>query len=239
MFKQALKKFRKWKHARFLKRVYKKVAASTERFYSKDERYLLITTQHKTKAGCWEYSRGQVFSIHTDKPMIAEVCRNYSSFLFCWVLDHPNGHDYLICGEDYQGQTIIELDSGRRRDVFSPGAEEGHGFCWTRVIPAPSKTKLAVEGCFWAGPYEVKIFDFIDPMKSHSFIGFIDTYNSDVLSWEENEEAIRVSHTVDIRKSDGTPEVELTSEELEKADAEDDWTEKLIEEALPILRAIP
>jgi hypothetical protein len=96
--------------------------------------------------------------------LIAEVCRNYSSFPYLFIENHSNGHSYLICGEDYQGQTVIELDTGKRRDNLSEGADEGHGFCWAQYKFDEKSSILIVDGCHWACPYEFRFFDFSDPM---------------------------------------------------------------------------
>ena len=132
---------------------------------SPSEKYLLVIMKYETKAGCWRYSRGLVQENTEEGKVIADVKRNYSSFPFGWIEDHPNGNDYLFCGEDYQGQTIIELNTGERIDFLPDRAQLGAGFCMVDYHPNPSKTILAVEGCYWACPYEVKFFDFTDPMS--------------------------------------------------------------------------
>lgn len=124
--------------------------------------YRLVLTEHETRRGCWAYTKGKVFK---GDQLLFEVCRNYSHFPYLFVEGHPNGHDYLVCGEDYQGQTVLELDTGKRVDYLPPNALKGHGFCWAQIHISPSKNTLAVEGCIWAGPEEVMIMDFSDPMS--------------------------------------------------------------------------
>jgi hypothetical protein len=92
--------------------------------------------------------------------VIAVVNRNYSAFPFAWAEQHPNGHDFLVCGEHYMGQTVIELDTGQRRD-YEP---EGKGFCWASYSVSPNKLFIAVHGCCWACPYHAMIFDFSKPL---------------------------------------------------------------------------
>ncbi len=112
--------------------------------------------------GTWDYSRGIV---RRGDHIVADVKRNYSSFPFAWVENHANGHEYLICGEDYQGQTVIELDTGERREDIPPEAEKGYGFCWADYKFDQASSILVVEGCFWACPYEFRFYDFSDPMN--------------------------------------------------------------------------
>jgi hypothetical protein len=123
--------------------------------------YTLVINTYKTKPGCWEFSSGTVYK---DSKEIFQVKRNYRRFPYLLTLNHPNGHDYLICGEDYQGQTVLELDTKRRKDYLPKAAAKGSGFCWSSYT-FDSKTKLlVVDGCYWAASYEYKFFDFSDPM---------------------------------------------------------------------------
>lgn len=107
---------------------------------------------------------GGVFKLGSDEP-IAIIQRNYGSFPFSWVEEHANGHDYLIGGEDYQGQTVVELDTGERLDSVPFEELFGHGFCWVEHRYDPQHQMLIVAGCHWACPYEFRFHDFSDPMK--------------------------------------------------------------------------
>lgn len=127
-------------------------------------KYRLVVTPFETKPGCWSYSQGLVYAVGSDTPLF-EVRRNYHSFPKSWVEGHPNGHDYLVCGANYQGQTVLELDTGNRRDFIPESAKQGHGFCWTGHEFKTESQILVVDGCYWACPYEYKFFDFSDPMS--------------------------------------------------------------------------
>lgn len=141
-----------------------KIENSEVEILSDSGNYKLVVSNFKTIKGSWNYSRGTVFKKDSDTP-ISVINRNYGSFPFTFVEAHKNGHDYLICGEDYQGQTIIELDTGKRVDYLLKSAEQGHGFCWVNMTASPDKQMLAVEGCFWACPYEIVFYDFSDPFN--------------------------------------------------------------------------
>lgn len=125
-------------------------------------KYTLEIESIPTKPGCWNYTRGTVRG--TEGEIIAEVDRNYSSFPHLFVEGHANGHDYLVCGEDYQGQTVIELDTGLKRSFLPEEAAKGFGFCWTDYKYDPTNKLLLVAGCYWACPYEFRVYDFSDPM---------------------------------------------------------------------------
>lgn len=125
-------------------------------------KYVLEIQQVATRPGCWNYSKG---TVRVGDAVVAEVDRNYSAFPYLFVEGHPNGHDYLVCGANYQGQTVIELDTGRRRDFLPEEAGRGHGFCWTVYTWNPEWQVLVVDGCIWACPYEYRIYGFSDPMS--------------------------------------------------------------------------
>jgi hypothetical protein len=126
-------------------------------------KYRLEISWYDTKPGAWDVTLGAVFRDGIDEP-IAEIYRNYSSFPFLFIEEHPNGHDYLVCGEDYQGQTVIELDTGARRDHLPEDAKKGHGFCWIAMRFEASANLIVAEGCIWACPYEQRFYDFANPM---------------------------------------------------------------------------
>ncbi len=124
--------------------------------------YTLTVTGYLTRPTNWSYSRGIVTNTSSGT-LVADIMRNYSLFWHCWAT-HPNGNDYLLCGEDYQGYSIIELASGKCATYFSDEAYKGSGFCWTAAYPSPDGLTLAVDGCYWACPYELVFFDFSEPM---------------------------------------------------------------------------
>lgn len=125
-------------------------------------RYKLVVSKFQTKPGSWDYSQGKVYAIGSDEP-IGTIQRNYGAFPFLFIEDHE-GHDYLVGGENYQGQTVIQLDTGKKVNNLSHGHEKGFGFCWSSYEFNKQHKMLVVDGCYWACPYEIKLFDFSDPI---------------------------------------------------------------------------
>ncbi|WP_437681724.1 hypothetical protein [Sorangium sp. So ce131] len=152
--------------------------ASREELSSPTGKYRLVVSSFSTGRGTWDYAQGKVYRAGSLDP-VAVVHRNHDSFPFLFVEAHPNGHDYLVCGEDYQGQTVVELDTGKRRDHLPDEAKEGIGFCWTDIRFEPSAATLVVEGCIWACPYELRFFDFSDPMSGWPEIEATATIDAD------------------------------------------------------------
>lgn len=132
------------------------VAGDPLKHASESGRFRLVVTQHTTGPGTWAYTKGRVYE---GDRLIATICRNYSRFPFLFVEGHPRG-DFLFCGEDYQGSTVVDLATGR---VVSASTAS---FCWASYTASPSKRTLAVDGCYWAAPYEVKFVDIEDPMRA-------------------------------------------------------------------------
>src|SRR5262249_37605987 len=138
-----------------------------------------------TGPNTWNVSRGIVVRTH-DGQAIADVKRNYGSFWYGWV-HHPNGDDYLLCGEDYQGYSVINLTTGKSNVYFPDTGCGGSGFCWTAVYPSPDCLMLAVEGCYWACPYEVVFYDFRHPERLPlPELGRIDNLDT-CQGWSDNE----------------------------------------------------
>lgn len=150
-----------------------------QEYRSPSGKYKLVVTPYHTTPGSWDFSQGLVYN--GDK-LIAEIRRNYASFPFAWVEYHPKG-SFLICGEDYQGQSVVNLCSGEVLHSRPEEANIGSGFCWASIHPSPSQQILAVSGCYWACPYEVVFYDFSDPMTMPW--PTIDSSDYEFLEWSD------------------------------------------------------
>lgn len=134
------------------------IVGKAKTFQSPSGLFTLTVTRYKTRDGCWDYSRGEVRTV--SGVLVADVQRNYSTFWHAWG-QHPNGNEYLLCGADYQGQTVVNCTTGQRYDYLPPEAENGYGFCWANCTV--SGTTLVVDGCYWACPYERVVYDWTNP----------------------------------------------------------------------------
>lgn len=124
--------------------------------------YRLVVTRYKTEPNCGYITKGEVFQ---GDRLIATVKRNYDWFWHFFVINHPKtGHDYLLCGEDYQGYNIINLSTGENRVYIPKAALVGAGWCAIHATGFDIETcKLTIDGCVWACPYETITFDFSNP----------------------------------------------------------------------------
>jgi hypothetical protein len=78
-----------------------KIADSGKTVVSPSGHYELEIYRYSTGPKSWNYSRGVVRRL-SDNKVIADVKRNYGHFWHAWV-EHADGNEYLLCGEDYQG----------------------------------------------------------------------------------------------------------------------------------------
>ena len=189
-----------------------KVADSDEEFVSPSGLYKLHVAEY-CKAETHQnyyYSRGFVSKI-ADGQIIADIKRNYSSFWHSWV-EHPNGNEYLLCGEDYQGYSVVNLTQETYQSYFPDEAYQGSGFCWVAAYPSPDSLMLAIDGCIWACPYELVFYDFREPDNlPYKELGHIDLLR-ECEGWLNNETFV-LNREVEIRKSDEVPCEQLSEEE--------------------------
>ena len=175
----------------------------------------------------WAYTLGDVFS----KSMggvpiqISQVLRDHHVFPFVFCEDHPDGHDYLLCGEDYQGLTVVRLDIGDRVDYIEKEAESNRGFSWADCQVSPDKTRIAIEGGYWAQGFEVHVLDFrtpFDPPYVRVGKDFVQ-YHDRLIAWKGNDQYL-VEREQEYRTSDGKALTLLPDSERLEAIAEPEGT---------------
>lgn len=191
------------------------VEKSAKTFHSPDGAYRLFVCQFSTGENTWNVSCGIVERV-ADGERLAVVQRNFGHFWHAWA-SHPNGCEYLLCGEDYQGYSVINLTRERTTVYFPEEGHRGVGFCWTAAYPSPDGLMLAVDGCYWACPYEVVFYDFRSPddlpLAELDRIGSLDSCEG----WSDNDTFV-LTRDVEFRLSDGAPYESLTDEEQEPLD---------------------
>lgn len=176
-------------------------------------KYELTISRYHTKPKSWDYSRGIVNRL-ADNAAITDIKRNYAAFWHAWV-NHRNGSEYLLCGEDYQGYSVINLGTGEHHIHFPERGYSGGGFCWAKVSPSPDGIVLAVEGCIWAGPYELVFQDFSNPeqlpLPELSRIEDV----AECPGWKDNGTFV-FQRGFDVRASDGALLEQLPEDEQER-----------------------
>lgn len=128
------------------------------------------SNKYRLKIECYEYREGYrrySYSKGTitdsNEQIVSVINRNYGHFPFLWI--EKQDKEYLLCGIDYQGYTIVDLQSGESESYVPEDAYEGLGFCWAAMYHKKNNNRIAVEGCIWAHEYELIIYHFEDPMQ--------------------------------------------------------------------------
>ncbi len=184
--------------------------------------YEIEICRYTESPASWDYSRGLVRLANGGK-LIADIKRNICHFWHTWVL-HPNGNEYLLCGEDYQGYQAINLTTRQIHNWFPESGHKGWAFCWTAAYPSPDLTLLAVEGCFWACPYDLVFFDFREPDKlPYPEIARFGELN-DCVGWADNESFV-FTREIECRKNDGVQYDMLSEEEQARLDSGESLTD--------------
>jgi len=187
----------------------------TETIVSPSGNYELTIERYRTREGAWDYSRGTMRRVF-DRSVVADVKRNYSHFWHAWHVHH-NSQEYILCGEDYQGYTVVNLTKGQPHIHFPEAGYRGVGFCWIAAYPSPDSAILAVAGCYWACPYEIVFFDFSTPdtvpYRELTRIASLDGEEG----WIDNETfVLRIEE--EVRKTDRRPYGALSEEEQSELD---------------------
>lgn len=186
-------------------------------------RYSLHRSVYGTKPGAWSYSRGEVFRV-ADGVKVADVKRNYASFPFLFVEDHSiTGHDYLVASEDYQGHTVVDLTTGEVMSHIPEGAFQGHGWCPTGFELLADRRTLKVGGCYWACPFEFRLWDFTEPLREDGLKNlteglWIDLEGDANLSIEDNGDLVWSLDTLQFKETGAwKSDLHFQDDELSKA----------------------
>lgn len=76
-----------------------------------------------------------------------------NDYCACWFT--KNNNDYLILPEAFQGYSVFDVQNRRLHSFYS----SNDPFIWISVLPSPDGNKIAVDGCYWACPNELRIYD--------------------------------------------------------------------------------
>ncbi|HEX2953707.1 MAG TPA: hypothetical protein VHR47_06955 [Bacillota bacterium] len=116
---------------------------------------------------CHQEGNGLLFLskgvLRFDDDMLIEVKRDADYFQYAW-LQHRTG-EYLICGEDSQGYSIVDLKSRAIHHFVPEEAYLRGGFSWIKPYASKDGDILAVEGCYLGQPCQVVFYDISKPLS--------------------------------------------------------------------------
>lgn len=169
-----------------------------DEFYISEKTEIIHSTSGKFKLEIHHYNHVEGFIRHnytkgivtdSEHKIIDIIYRNYDPFLFSWL--EVNGKEYLLCGLDYQGYSIVNLSNKETNHYVPEEAYKGHGFCWGEIIYFQQKKLIVIDGCYWACPYEIVFYDFSNPMN----VPYNELFRVDVdsiLNWDSWKDSCRV-----------------------------------------------
>lgn len=199
--------------------------------------YKLSSSRYKSPGGGWNVTRGIITD--SNGSVVADIKRNYWEFLYEWV-QHSNGKEYLICGEDYQGYNIVNLTDGVTHCHIPDAWAAGNGFCWIKTLVSRDCKLLAVSGCFWACPYQLRVYSFEDPDTVPLQVVFDRDEEWAILNWDETSKRIVVGTDKLFRISDGVELYDLPEEEylavIGGSDLDDEslWEERIVSRTVDV-----
>lgn len=125
--------------------------------------YTLWKGKYTTGPNSWNFTRARIFC---GTKLLFDVKRNYSTMWYAFVLNHAvTGQDYFLTSENYWGgYSAFNLTTGYvTRHI--PEKQEKDRWCWGSILPSPSGTRIAVDGCYWASSWTTRVYDFSKPTK--------------------------------------------------------------------------
>lgn len=154
-----------------------------------------------------EFARLAVCELTGDGRKYQYRSTSYSNpHTFFDIIRHSNGHRYFPFHIDLYGISYLDVDSGEVYHYIPEGYEHdadydfGESFIITDIHYDPRTNLIAYGGCYWAGPCEVMVGDFSDPLNFDPYListtKFIDPeydecWEIDFVRFEENGIVVR------------------------------------------------
>ena len=132
-----------------------------------------------------------------DGDRVGKIIRNEADFPFLFIEDY-DGKDYLLCAEDYQGFTLINITDGKKYDYIAEKSKRDLALRITDFYITPNKKSLAIEGYCRQKPTDLVEMDEIHFYKINDLTKFpyqeVDrriTFAYDkVIGWESDDRFI-------------------------------------------------
>ena len=113
----------------------------------------------------------------------------------CKIVTYRNGIDYLFYGKDLYGYSTLNLSTMEQYQYYpDESIENGETFIWCNVFYNSKNDIIAVEGCYWACPYSVFLYELNDPLNMFSkqintFYLLKNSYNNYIgfVNWIDNQ----------------------------------------------------
>lgn len=146
----------------------------------------------------WIVSKIEIWNIEASR-LLFHYLRDDDLHCGTWVQKQKK--DYLFLPECSQGQSVFDVSENRLYSFYS----SKDPFIWLGVFPSPDANRVAVDGCYWGCPNELRVFDISEitklpyPMiyQEHNF----DQNNKCVFeSWSDNNTLVVCRNEKEIAK---------------------------------------
>jgi len=107
----------------------------------------------------WFYSEFVIGSHTHDK--VIHFTRDDSDFPYSWVKKHPKKRKYLLCSEDRQAISVIDLNSWKLHTWI----DENDDFKVKSFFPNRSGTVVAILGSTFGELNTIRFYDLSDPIR--------------------------------------------------------------------------
>jgi len=136
------------------------IKGETDKSISPCMKYEIRIERYRTVAGGWDYTRGIVWD-RSKHLKIADIKRSGPDFWYCWV--QQRDRRILLCSEDPQGYTVVDLTYNEQHTYIDPKARSGLGFVWNHVVPSPDGERVAVLGTIYDAAKMCILYDLTKP----------------------------------------------------------------------------
>jgi hypothetical protein len=123
----------------------KPLKGKKEKRQSSSGKYTLELTPYSVKDNKFPYYSVVEIIRTSDGERMGKVIRNEADFPFLFV-EEKDGKDYLLCAEDYQGFTVINLTDGIKHDYIAEKSKRGLALRITDFYLSQNRKNLALEG---------------------------------------------------------------------------------------------
>jgi hypothetical protein len=145
--------------------------------------------------------------------LLHEYFNVYDQNLFCEYIKYNNGLDYIFYKEDLYGYSVFEVNTKKVFNYYPLATfnEVAETFIGTNIHYNVHNNIFAVEGCYWACPWDIFLFKLDNPMERFTEIlnirelidpGYKKYNNIDFVGWENNNIKLK-SKTNEIILSEG------------------------------------
>lgn len=142
-----------------------------------------------------------------EKILLHNYFNLYDQHFFCKLIKHSNEHNYLVYKEDLYGYSVFEIDTNKIFNYYPKATFTDHEetFIGTNIHHNIDNNIIAVEGCYWACPYDTFLLKIKSPLEI--FTEYInihqildkeyDKYDDiNFMEWENNNIKLKCYNTI-------------------------------------------